>query len=137
VALVERQCCFDDGWRRAVAAPLPGTGVDLCITRSEGQDLLNHPAQPSDVAPNWGEEFVVLRGCGSCERHGSGTGGDQDRRNDNVAAGFMKVLEVERVVTNLIKRGRCELCVANLEFKDEDDWADQKNNVDSFAHARD
>src|SRR5215471_15443431 len=101
MALVEGQRGFDDGWRRAVAAPHPGARVDVCHTRSEGQDLLDDPVQSSAVAPNWGDEFVVLRGCASCERHGSGAGGDQDRRNDNVAAGFVKVLEVESVVTNL------------------------------------
>src|SRR5712691_11801871 len=62
--------------------------------------------------------------------------GDDDGRNGSRVAGLMEVLEVERVVANLIQSGGCELFFPDLELNDEDHSFDERKDVDSLAKAR-
>ena len=51
-------------------------------------------------------------------------------------AGLMEVLEIERVIPDLIDVGSVKFGLAGLEFKDEDHAVNENNSVDAFAEAR-
>src|SRR5437868_6182780 len=50
---------------------------------------------------------------------------------------FVKILQVEGVVADLINRVRSEPAFAKLEFQNEDYWTDKQHNVNALAHAGD
>jgi hypothetical protein len=64
-------------------------------------------------------------------------GRDENWSDETVVARLVEVLQIESIIAYLIERGWCEVSLANLEFEDEDDRADEQDDVDAFSHARD
>src|SRR5690606_6558032 len=120
---------------RVVAATLPRGGVDR-VSACESEHITNRVWQRGDKRLH-GLQDVVAMG-----RVGDGGPGawrscrDDHWRNRGVVAGFVEVLEVQRVIAGLIKGRGGELVLTYLEFDDEDDRTDDRQNVNPLSQAR-
>ena len=70
------------------------------------------------------------------DRCAAGARGNDDRRDRKFVARLVEVLEIKRVVANLIEREAGELLLADLELQHEEHRADQCQHVDPLAQAR-
>ena len=64
-------------------------------------------------------------------------GGDQDRHDRQVVAAQMEILQIERVVVDLVDRASVELFCADLEFDHVDRVAGDEDRVRALAHSGD
>ena len=62
---------------------------------------------------------------------------DEDRDNWDGMASFVKVLQIESIIPNLLDSSSVELTIAYLELHDENYRADDENRINPPAHARD
>src|SRR2546427_10549031 len=102
MVVVESHRSFNDRWSWRVSAPFPSAGINCAIARE-----LQHASQcfgkEIHVAMNWRENFIVVDGGDDRRRGRQGISCDHNWGDEQFAAGFMKVFQVERVIVTLIK----------------------------------
>lgn len=136
MAAIEGHGSFDDCGSGAIAALLPGSGVDV-RSGSKGEDVGEDAGQHLHTALDRQEEIVVVGRHLEQERHRGRGSGDKDRSDDARVTGFVEVLEVEGVVADLVEGVSGELFLAYFELEDEDDAVYEEEDIDTFTKAGD
>jgi hypothetical protein len=127
---------LDDRRGRAVPPALPLFDVNFRLAVGEREHVPNDLAEQFDRRRNRHEQPIVPRRC--CD-HGPGIlrlGRNEHRRDEQALARFVEVLQVQRVVINLIDRMGREGLVANLEFQHEDDRANDDDDIYALPETR-
>ena len=134
VASVQARGSFDDGWRGAIASALP-SGIVRCLLERNTQHLLQKLAEP--VCRNQcGIGHPICRSHFTALQPTPGASDHQHRPYNPMVAGGMEVLQVERVVPDLLDVRTLEVCRARLELKHEHHATKQQHAVDALAQAR-
>ncbi len=66
----------------------------------------------------------------------AGLGANQDRRNIRVVTAFVEILKIQSVVNHLINVLHAKVAFSDLELKHKDNCANDRDGVDTTAHAR-
>ncbi len=132
---VERRRRLDNGRRRPIARGFP-------VSDAEPRRAVMGGDHPHDLAEVLGTEQKGLgdKVEGQFELHVPrylSQGRHQDRKDRQVVAAFVEVLQIQRIVLDLKDGGGVEMRLADLEFDDEDGFADDHDDVGALAHARD
>ena len=135
VPIIEHRCRLDDRGGRAIGAGFPGCRIKIA-GRMAGCDRAHHRPEivgtqqqrPRDVIECQFQLHIARLPGAGWHQHGKDRAG---------MAGFVEVLQVERIVFHLLDRGGIKPCLAILELDHENRRIDRHNSIGALAHARD
>ena len=115
--------------------PLPHSSTIYGFPISSIQHVVYYTAERCHVGFDWEEQLIVLW-CKCDNRLGMlCCSGNENRGYMLFVTGFMKVLQIQGVVPDLINSTCAVFAFTDFKLKNKDDCVNEKNNVNTPTHA--